>query len=84
MKFNHCAFSLPSWAGVELDILAAKSRKSRGQMAKEIILLWIMSTPTQREAFFHAYEIKAKAPRWSADIERTIEIAKTKWVKDDE
>lgn len=84
MKFNHCAFSLPTKYGVALDTIAAASRKSRGQVAKEIVQMWLNASQEQRQAFFTADEIKAKAPRWSADIERTIQIAKTKWVKDDE
>jgi hypothetical protein len=84
MKFNHCAFSLPTKYGVALDTIAAASRKSRGQVAKEIIQMWLNASEEQRQAFFKADEIKAKSPRWSADIERTIEIAKTKWVKDED
>lgn len=83
MKFNHCAFSLPTKYGVALDTIAAASRKSRGQVAKEIVQMWLNASPEQRRGFFLFQTDEVKA-RWSADIERTIEIAKTKWVKDDE
>lgn len=83
MKFNHCAFSLPTKYGVALDTIAAASRKSRGQVAKEIVQMWINASPEQRQGFF-LFQTDEYKSRWSADIERTIEIAKTKWVKDED